>query len=709
MNASAGADERLVVMLEARISEFEKRMQKAERTGSDSYRRMRTGSRTATRQMEQDMVRSTSRINQALASTGASVGGFARSFALGLAGGVVTAAFAGFTSNAAATIKQIAQIGDEAKRAGMSAEAFQEWKYVAEQNRIGIDALTDGFKELSLRADEFVVTGGGSAAEAFDRLGFTAAELGEKLKDPSALMQEIIGRLEGVDKAAQIRISDELFGGTGGEQFVQLLEQGEAGIRGQIERARELGIVMDTDMIAKAAALDAKFGEITSRMSALWQSGVVGAAEFFGFIEQERAKLTYDAEDAKRLLGVDLADMLGDQSEVGQDAIAIIESLKIEYSDLADAARGLVPALADASNMMRGLGNDAAADALADLATRIGDAAREFDDGTISGEEYAAKLREVTGEASATMAAMDELDQITLSGVIGQVSSLLTWIEALPGAAAAARAEIGALEGMTYGTPMNSGDASDLLPPSDLAPTASPRAGQRPIDWMPGDTKPSGGARKGGGGGGGGSNRLDSLIEELLLEEEILTEWYEKSLELLNGATEAQLEAIGGKHEAIERLEREHADRLAAIEGAKNSFSLESALGAGADILGALGNTNKKALKLSQGFAAAEALVSTMKGAAKELEKGTFGFASAAAVIAKGGAFIAAIKGASSTGGGGSGGATGGGGAAAAQAPAGPTQTFVIDAPGMNLEDFVNTFNAAVDAGYRPRIVQAGR
>src|SRR5690606_5005138 len=99
-----------------------------------------------------------------------------------------------------------------AKRAGVEVEAFQQWGYVARQNRIDIGALTDGFKELNLRADEFVVTGKGSAAEAFQRLGYTANDLKQKLQDPSNLMLEIIGRLEGLDKAAQIRIADELFG-----------------------------------------------------------------------------------------------------------------------------------------------------------------------------------------------------------------------------------------------------------------------------------------------------------------------------------------------------------------------------------------------------------------------------------------------------------------------------------------------------------------
>lgn len=82
-----------------------------------------------------------------------------------------------------------------------------------------------------MRSDEFIATGKGPAAEAFGRLGIDAASLKEKLKDPSALFSEIIGKLGQLEKAAQIRIADEIFGGTGGEKFVQLIDQGEAGIR----------------------------------------------------------------------------------------------------------------------------------------------------------------------------------------------------------------------------------------------------------------------------------------------------------------------------------------------------------------------------------------------------------------------------------------------------------------------------------------------
>lgn len=696
---SASADERLVVMLEARITEFEKRMNRAERAGTDSYRRLRRGSTSATRQMEADMVRSTGRINQALAATGTQIGSFAKSFAVGLAGGVVAAAFAGFTSNALDTVRAIAEIGDEAKRSGLQAEAFQEWKYVAEQNRIGLDSMVDGFKELNLRADEWIATGSGPAAEAFKRIGFTAEELKTKLKDPSNLMLEIIGRLEGLDKAAQIRIADEIFGGTGGERFVELLDKGQAGIQSQIDRARELGIVMDSDMIAKAQELDAKFSEVTARMRSIWQAGVVEAATFFGFIEREREKLKFVPEEARQVVGQEMTDALVAQGEVAQEVIEQIKGLGIEYEDLGAAADDLATQLNEGAMMLRGLGKEAEAQSLTQLAQRMSDAAAEFDKGEISGERYAETLRDVATEAGNAIAAMSDLDQARLGGITGAVANLVDWIGQIPSAVAAAKAEIAGLA-MDTGTPL-SGNASDLMPPTGSEMSSSPRPQAPGIDSF-GDWSSAASPSGGKGGGGGGNGRLDALIADLQTEREVLEEWYQESLDLLNSATEQQLEALGGKHAAIERLEAEHRERMAGIQEAAQAWSLEGVLGAGADILGALGTTNKKALKLSQQFAAAEAWISTMKGAAKALEQGTFGFAQAAAIIAKGAAFVSAIKGTSE----GNTGNAGGSGAAATPPPL-PVQRVDIALTGGSLETrntaeaLIAQLNEAAARGYR--------
>ncbi|MBW8639001.1 tail tape measure protein [Hoeflea sp. WL0058] len=226
-----------------------------------------------------------------LGATFDNVGGKALALgrSLALAGTVAAAGLAGIVSTVRDVARGIAETADQARIAGINVEAFQELKYVAEQSRIGVDALTDGIKELNLRADEFITTGTGSAAEAFQRLGYNAQTLREKLKDPSALFSEIIGKLGDLNKAAQIRVADEIFGGTGGERFVQLVEQGEQGIRDQIQAARDLGIVMDEDLVRKAEELDRQFNVVATTVGTALKRAIVEAASALGlFLDQFR-------------------------------------------------------------------------------------------------------------------------------------------------------------------------------------------------------------------------------------------------------------------------------------------------------------------------------------------------------------------------------------------------------------------------------------
>lgn len=658
------ADERLIVMLEARIAEFEKRMMAAERRGTRTYTGLARNSRSATRQMEADMTTATARVNAALATTATKVGQFGRAFIGGLAGGAVVSLLGSVNFQIAGTVRALAEVGDQAKRAGVSVQAFQELRYVAEQNRIPIDALTDGIKEMQLRLDEFIVTGAGPAAESLARMGYSAQELKAKLADPSALLLEMIGRMEDLDSAAQIRIADEVFGGTAGERFVELLTLGEEGIRGQIDRARELGLVIEEEQIAKAAELDAKFAEVGARITSVWQAAVVEAGYFFGLIDREREKLVLSQEEAARVVGEDMAAALAGQSEVGQDALEVIESLVIEYEALAAEAQNIVPAMADASNMMAGLGRAAEAAKLAELAGDLAEAASAFEDGTITGDEFRAKLEEVATEAVNTIGQMEELDQVRLGGVTGAVQGLLAWIQELPGAAAAARSEIVALEslGMDTGTPLAAD--GNLLPPGEGSVTTSPRPRSAPP--MLGE---SGGAGGAGGGGGGGSRdrtsaRIEALLADLQTEREILEAWYQESLELLNGATDAQLESLGGRHEAMERLEAEHMERLREIRDQGQGGILADAETFFGEMAAAAAMGGEKLVRVQRGFAAAEALINTYRAQSQVLADPTLPWwrkiPAALAIGAAGMGFVAAIKGggkssgrASSAGGGG--------------------------------------------------------
>jgi hypothetical protein len=297
-------DQILAVSIEARINKLEKEMKKAAAITGRNFDAMEKRSKRAAGDIERHF-----------ASIGDRIGGIGKNISAGFIGGLVAGGITGIAARFADVARSVAEVGDEAKRAGLDVEAFQELKYVAEQNRLGVDSLVDGIKELNLRADEFITTGGGSAAEAFQRLGYDAQTLREKLKDPSALFTEIIGKLGSIDRAAQIRIADEVFGGTGGERFVQLIEQGEAGLNRTRQAAHDLGYVLDAETIAKADELDRKFNEIANTLNTNVKRAIVG--------------VTADLVNFVNSLPKSEAELLGDMQARAADTQATIEQLTV--------------------------------------------------------------------------------------------------------------------------------------------------------------------------------------------------------------------------------------------------------------------------------------------------------------------------------------------------------------------------------------------
>lgn len=443
--------------------------------------------------------------------------GLASGFIGGLGAGLVTTALSSITSDLAGTVKAIAAVGDEAKRSGLGLRAFQEWKFVAEQNRIGVDQLVDGFKELSLRADEWIVTGGGAGAEAFQRLGYTAADLKTKLKDPSALMLEIIGRLGQLDKAAQIRVSDELFGGSAGERFVELLGQGEAGIRRTIDRAHQLGGVMDEEMIAKATELDRKFGEISTRVDHFYKRVVIGAfeaAEEYSRLRSEHKALFAVFEGANPVLGavgagLDLVNgVAGDtRTEAERLADALNRELAEAMNGVAGQADALAAGLIEDADVLDLLNRTADATALRGYAAEIGDLMRDFAK-TKDVEAFAEGLAEVNRKAVTAYDQIRSLDGIKMGGVIGQIGDLaLALLNAL-GVARKLSAAIPGVKEVPGYLDSAEGDIGRWLPDTG-APPGRPRKAPNDVWWI----DPAGSGGKGGGKGKRDRNSLSGIME----------------------------------------------------------------------------------------------------------------------------------------------------------------------------------------------------
>lgn len=507
------------------IVDIEARMDKLER----GFKKANAVQNRASGQMEARAQRSANKLRDTYGKAGDGILATFKRLGPGLAGGLVggltVGALSGLSQNLGRIVNETAQIGDEAKRAGVSVRALQEWKFVGQQNRIGIDQVVDGLKELNLRADEFIITKSGPAAEAFARLGISANELETKLKDPSELLLEIIGRMEDMDQAARIRISDELFGGSAGERFAELVSRGENELRKTIRAANDTGAVLDSELIEKAAELDRRYAALQSRMDSFWKSFVIGAVDAgikIATLRTDLDDLFRSYQQADGLLGKGAADALRNDSDAAAENADQIAALRRQYEALGDVADNTGSSLMQAAATLRQLGYDSLADQLLSAADEMRNLTGEMQDGTISADEFEERMQIAANTAQTALAEIDAIDRATFGNVIAQVGGLITRLAqaaakarelraSLPGAAP--DGETAPLENMDPGPRTRNGTRAAT---PGLAVTTSPRPILPSIDASFGSPAPfSGGGGGGRGAGGGGSSRQNDLEREI--------------------------------------------------------------------------------------------------------------------------------------------------------------------------------------------------
>lgn len=167
-------------------------------------------------------------------------------------------------------------VQESAERVKVGTTWLQEWFYVGKQFGVGNDALVDGLKELGMRADEFVMTAGGPAAEAFQRLGIGVEELRATGGDTAAMFDLVRSRLGGLENdAARQRVMDEIFGGQGAEQMVAMLSASREEIEAMKQAGRDKGAVLTPEEIENSREYTRQMGDLRAVLFSI-QASVVG-------------------------------------------------------------------------------------------------------------------------------------------------------------------------------------------------------------------------------------------------------------------------------------------------------------------------------------------------------------------------------------------------------------------------------------------------
>lgn len=184
------------------------------------------------------------------------------------AGTAVAGAAMGVANKAAESADQIDKMS---QKIGISAEGYQEWSYVMEQNGMDVDKLQSGMKTLVTQMDK-AKDGNKAASEAFKTLGIEVTNTDGSLRSQEEVMNEAITALANMgDSAERARLQSQLFGKAGLEMS-PMLNQGTEAIEGLKNRAHELGLVLSDEAVKNGVEFGDLMNDLKSSVSMLGTS-----------------------------------------------------------------------------------------------------------------------------------------------------------------------------------------------------------------------------------------------------------------------------------------------------------------------------------------------------------------------------------------------------------------------------------------------------
>jgi hypothetical protein len=588
-----------------------------------------------------------------------------------------------------ASLNNIDALAKQARSLGLTTAAFQRMSLVAGEAGVEAGKLSS---MLGLMQRNIVELQNGTQAQidTFGRLGVSLSEL--QGLSPDEQFERIAKSLSGIaDPAEKTALAMEVFGRSG-RDAINMLDGYSAAAANAEAFQRRFGITVAQDVSNNVERANDAVGRLGMVMQGLGNTMAGQAApaieatanaliNFMGAVFGAKVELEQffqTAAEAEAILGKDVYNALKD------NAAAIVENRDTlqELARIYGIVRGPMMSATDTmsafADQLRNSGATDAANEMMDLVDQAEALDWQFKNNGISAGEFDEKMQGVITRADNLVTSLRSVSEVGYQGAILRLGDLRM---ALQLAAADAARLVASLPGggnVSTGEGLSPNDP-DLLPPGRFAPSTSLRPKLPGVDF---------GVDAVGGGGGGGSpltnedllrqqfeKRLEVLMEGLMTERETVAAWYDESRLLLEQASDDELAAIGGKQAAIERLEKEHQERLGRIRELGAASDLATVVGAGAEILGAIGQNNKKALRIAKAFGAAEALIGAYQGAANAL-KLPFpkNIAAAATVLAKGIGFVNAIKGINESGGGAVAATGGGAGSAASAATPAPQQ-----------------------------------
>lgn len=158
-------------------------------------------------------------------------------------------------------IKDVASYGDNidkmSQKMNMSAEAYQEWDFIAQHAGTSIESLKSSMKTLATQAQ--------TNTEYFEKLGIAGAES----MPEEQLFEEVIKGLQNVESDTERTYLASKLLGKGATELGAVMNMTGDDIEAMKKQAHELGIVMSDETVAASAAYADSFQNLSQTVNGL--------------------------------------------------------------------------------------------------------------------------------------------------------------------------------------------------------------------------------------------------------------------------------------------------------------------------------------------------------------------------------------------------------------------------------------------------------
>lgn len=273
--------------------------------------------------MRGDLNRFASRANASLKQVDS---GFTR---LARGAGILRGAFAalgvslgaaGLVSGFRSTLEMADRIGKTADKVGLTTDALQELRFAATQAGVKTDTLDMAMQRFSRRVGE-AAKGTGELKPTLDAYGIAVTDADGRTRSLDAVLGDLANAIQGAGSAQErLTIGFKAFDSEGAA-LVNMLKDGDAGLRRVRDAARDAGAVMDADLIRRAEEAANRFDRLGTSIRVSFGSAML---ELIPLMEAFAARFESVASAAAR----------GFRTLFADPATLSLEDLKVKFDNL---------------------------------------------------------------------------------------------------------------------------------------------------------------------------------------------------------------------------------------------------------------------------------------------------------------------------------------------------------------------------------------